>query len=444
MSTYHTAGGQTYTLGSSISSTQTTILLSSFTEPVSGTPYTMVLLNTDIAYGTIAPKTSQSEFISFTGITQNANGSATLTGVTRGLAKKYPYTTDATFKLPHSGQTSFILSNAPQVFEKDARLENDQTFTGVNTFSQSPIVPTGGTGTQAANNQDIANAVTGASGTATNTTFGTTKLSVAADSVPNPIVVGDNDPRVPTQGENDALVGDNTDIAVGSGNKFVTQTGLQHNAEKYAVDTSGSSTAYVITLSPAPTSLTAGMHIYAKIINANTTTTPTLNANGLGAKTIVKGVNTALVPGDIAANMFCDFVYDGTNLVLQIPTAVAPTVWHTVASTQVLTNGSASSFTDIDLSSIVGANECLVMLSGTVQASSGIAGLWVRTKGSSVDYPGVITDAATYGANGISNHSLSTDSTGILMVSTDTSGFIQYKAIGTGPAAQLYVLGYIK
>jgi hypothetical protein len=51
----------------------------------------MALLNTDIVYGTIAPKTSSSEFISFTGITQNADGTATLTGVTRGLAKKYPF-----------------------------------------------------------------------------------------------------------------------------------------------------------------------------------------------------------------------------------------------------------------------------------------------------------------------------------------------------------------
>jgi hypothetical protein len=61
------------------------------------------------------------------------------------------------------------------------------------------------------------------------------------------------------------------------------------------------------------------MIIYAKIVNANTTTTPTLNPNSLGAKTIVKGVSTPLVVGDIAANMFCTFIYDGTNFVLQNP-----------------------------------------------------------------------------------------------------------------------------
>ncbi len=128
--TYNLAGGGTYTLGSSISSTDTSILLSSFLEPVSGTPYTMVLLNTDIAYGTIAPKTTQSEFISFTGITQNADGTATLTGVTRGLAKKYPFTESVTFKLPHSGQSQFILSDAPQLFNKKGTLENDEVISG--------------------------------------------------------------------------------------------------------------------------------------------------------------------------------------------------------------------------------------------------------------------------------------------------------------------------
>jgi len=133
------AGGATYTLQASISSTATTITLSSFTEPVSNVPYTMALLNTSIVYATIAPRTSSSEFISFTGITQNADGTATLTGVTRGLAKKYPFTESSTFKLPHSGQSQFILSDPPQLFNKYAVLENDNVFTGSNTVP-TPVV----------------------------------------------------------------------------------------------------------------------------------------------------------------------------------------------------------------------------------------------------------------------------------------------------------------
>ncbi len=134
MSKFAPFGGTTYNLNSSISSTQTSITLSSFLEPVTGTPYTMILINSDIAYGTIAPKTTQSEFISFTGITQNADGTALLTGVTRGLAKKYPFTSDSAYKLPHSGQTQFIISDAPQVFNKYVSLEDAETITGLKTF----------------------------------------------------------------------------------------------------------------------------------------------------------------------------------------------------------------------------------------------------------------------------------------------------------------------
>lgn len=157
---------------------------------------------------------------------------------------------------------------------------------------------------------------------ATDSVYGISKLSTPAVSSTVPIVVGDNDTRVPSQGENDALVGNNTDIAVGTGNKMVTQTGLQHNAEKYAADT-GINDTYVITLSPVPTSYTNGMVVYFKANTANTGAA-TLNVNSLGAKTIVKGVSTTLADGDIAAGQLCTVIYDGTNFVLQNPVANAP------------------------------------------------------------------------------------------------------------------------
>lgn len=153
------------------------------------------------------------------------------------------------------------------------------------------------------------------------TTPGTNEVTVGISKSATEVYFNPRFNQQLTEDQQDALAGNNTDVAVGTGNKYVTQTGLQHNAEKYAVDTSGSTTAYVVTLSPAPTSLTAGMVIYAKIISANTTTTPTLNPNGLGAKTIVKYTNTALAIGDIGANSFNTFIYDGTNLVLKSPDA---------------------------------------------------------------------------------------------------------------------------
>jgi len=137
---YNPTGAGTYRLKTSIGTTNTTIALSSFKEPVSEIPYTMTYLNTSIAYGTLDPvNSSRSEFISFTGITQNADGSATLTGVTRGLARSYPYTASSTLRQAHGGQSIFILSDSPQHFSEYAVKQNDETITGQWTFSVFPI-----------------------------------------------------------------------------------------------------------------------------------------------------------------------------------------------------------------------------------------------------------------------------------------------------------------
>lgn len=199
---------------------------------------------------------------------------------------------------------------------------------------------------------------------ASTTVKGISRVSVAPVSATIPISVGDNDPRVPTQSENDAMVGNNIDIAVGTGNKNVTQTGLQHNAEKYAVDTSASSTAYVVTLSPAFTSYTDGMVVYAKIVTANTTATPTLAVNGLTARTIVKLAGTALAIGDISANMLCTFVYDLTNTrwVLQNPVANQGASLTAYLNTQFTSPSNTSENTIATLTGhLMGANDQLVV-----------------------------------------------------------------------------------
>lgn len=134
---FNTTGGGTYNLQATITSSQTTINLSSFLEPQSNIAYTMSYLNSSIEYATIAPQTSQSEFVSFTGITQNSDGSATLTGVQRGLDRSYPYTASSTLALPHAGQSRFILSNPPQVYNSYGALTNANTWSAVNTFSST-------------------------------------------------------------------------------------------------------------------------------------------------------------------------------------------------------------------------------------------------------------------------------------------------------------------
>lgn len=56
---------------------------------------------------------------------------------------------------------------------------------------------------------------------------------------------------------------------------------------------------------------------------SNTATAPTININGLGAKTVILGTNvasgTALIASDITINVPCIIIYDGINFRLQNP-----------------------------------------------------------------------------------------------------------------------------
>jgi hypothetical protein len=73
----------------------------------------------------------------------------------------------------------------------------------------------------------------------------------------------------------------------------------------------GSVNVFTATLTPAPAALTTSMEIVVNFGTANTTTTPTLNVNALGAKTIVKQNAAAVAAGDVTGYM--PLIYDGTN-----------------------------------------------------------------------------------------------------------------------------------
>lgn len=97
----------------------------------------------------------------------------------------------------------------------------------------------------------------------------------------------------------------------------------------------GTADAITATLSPAPGALTNGMRVQIKASGANTSTTPTLNLNSLGAKTIVKLNNQPLFSGDIAgAGQWIDVIYDSTldKWVLENPAAGIPQMQSVSAS----------------------------------------------------------------------------------------------------------------
>ena len=289
------AGLGTYTLAGSISSTQTSITLSSFTVPITGTDVTMASMGTSIAYGTISPGTANSEFISFTGITQNSDGTATLTGVTRGLDKQSPYTTSSSFKRPHSGQAQFILSDSPNLWDSLAIKQNDETITGKYTFPNDANTPVIGasyvaptTQTQVASKGYVDSVAIAGAPNATTSVQGLVELATQAEY----------DARTATGGTGASLV------ATPALNRAV----LTHD---YAAD-AGSTDAYAITLTPAVTAYTAGDIYYFKANTINTGAC-TLNVNGLGAKALKYGGSDPY-DGLIRAGSYVQCQYDGTNM----------------------------------------------------------------------------------------------------------------------------------
>ena len=86
----------------------------------------------------------------------------------------------------------------------------------------------------------------------------------------------------------------------------------------FASDT-GLVDAMVVTLSPAPTSLTNGMFVVSDIKLTNTATAVTMNVNGLGAKAVVTdGAGTLPSIGSLTIGTFYGFQYDSSADKFQI------------------------------------------------------------------------------------------------------------------------------
>ena len=131
--------GKSMTLaGAGISSSATTVTLSSATLPdPNATPILMSMFGA-IGYGVFEPQSSKIENFSFTGITQNANGSATLTGVSRGLSFYSPYAASTTLQISHAGGSNVILSNSAAFYgQQFALLNTNESITGTWTFAST-------------------------------------------------------------------------------------------------------------------------------------------------------------------------------------------------------------------------------------------------------------------------------------------------------------------
>lgn len=121
----------------------TTITLKSFAT-IDSDGVTGLLEMTDfgtIGFGTLQPgEGTLEEQISFTGVTQNVNGTATLTGV-KTVDFLYPYTQTSGLAKTHAGSTSFVISNTSGFYDELTSKDNDETINGVWTFNTPPNTP---------------------------------------------------------------------------------------------------------------------------------------------------------------------------------------------------------------------------------------------------------------------------------------------------------------
>lgn len=341
-------------LYSGLSTTGTSFTITPYPVDLDGTKLAMTDFGTT-GYATIDPKVSgYEEIVSFTGITDNGNNTATLTGVTRDLTSKFPYTTAGTGK-QHGASAVVVFSNNPQVYAAYGAKANDEAITGFWTVP-TPVSPTG-IATKAYADSIAAGTGPAASQSAMGltklsynpqTTLGTATVTIATPAVvtfnSHGLIAGDMVKLTTTGALPTGLVAGTTYFVIAAGltaNAFelaatlggtaINTTGTQSGTHTlfrmtpfavvdndprifpnaYGID-AGVNDTYAITLATAPIAYVAGQ-VYSFKANTANTGAATLNVNGLGAITIKKGSTTDLSDNDILAGMYVFVLYDGTN-----------------------------------------------------------------------------------------------------------------------------------
>lgn len=246
----------------------TSLTLKSFTD-IDGNLITMSELGL-VAFMTLEPGNGTlEEQISFSGVTQNTNGTATLTGVS-SVTFASPYTKTSGLKKTHAGSTIAILSNTSGFYNQFVAKDDDGTISEVLTFT-APNYP----------QIDVPATLPTLDGQ-----FATKKYvdGVAVSGAPNANTTTKGIVQIGTQADVD------NKVIFGSTSAYVVVTpNTQRStlASDYIADTSVSANTILIAPSPAITSYLTGQQFSFKVANTNTSVNVTLNVNGLGAKNVV-------------------------------------------------------------------------------------------------------------------------------------------------------------
>jgi hypothetical protein len=448
---------QPFYLQSGIDGTQTSIVTSVITD-IYGNQITSMPAGVDFFVATCEPRSpSNQESWKITAISDLGAGQVQLT-VVRKIEAQYPYAPQAG-TVPHGNGAEVIITNGGLIYEEFVSKDEDSTVDAIVTFT-NPKYPRMDTATppptddeEFATKKYVDDIVVAGAPDASTTTKGIAKLSANPVSPTDPIAVGDNDPRVPTAlqvgyiptaGEKAALVGNNTDIAVGTGNKYITQTGLQKSAEVYAVDSVGTD-SYAVTLSPIPTSYADGMTVRFKAGTANTGAC-TLNVNGLGAIAIKKGGSSALETGDILSGQVVTVTYDGTNFQMASASATGFTVktgsssktGTDASTTQTIAHGLGKTPKVLRVFGVMtgnGLNQAIFQPFGTYDGTTTRAiTLFTRNDNSNTDFSIDSTNIMSFGVNGNNPTPLAQSAT---VTMDDTNITLTWTRLNSGPSSTL-------
>lgn len=366
-SQYFVLAGAGVTIGA------TTMVLSSFADP-DGNLLTMTSFGTK-GFMTLDPNnSSQEEPISFTGVTQNANGTATLTGISN-MGFTSPYTETSGFLKSHAGGTKVIITNTAGFYDSFANKENDETINGTYIFNsdpQSTTDPVSGNdltrrswvlsqinGGAVSTDKVIVLATAGETVVAGNLVYLKTAdgfwwkadastiatvdkvifgiaqgAGTASNTITNGVLIHGVDPNQSGMTIGNIMYATNTPGTISStpgtrkraigvaksATNLYFDPNFQGYASRYDIQTqsyvyqttSVGTDSYAVTLDPAPAALTAGMRVQFKADVANTGAA-TLAVNGLAATAIKKNVSDALADSDIKASQVVDVTFDGTN-----------------------------------------------------------------------------------------------------------------------------------
>lgn len=188
-------------------------------------------------------------------------------------------------------------------------------YDGTNFELQDPQTSTSGAGTGSCTSQLVSAVNSGSAPTCTTVVAADTDTSIAKTGA---------DINTSSQVTNLSHVSNSSLANNGLANPSITVNGQPcalgtTTCNGYAAG-GGTAQAQTVTLAPAAAAYAAGMTIRWLPIAANTATAPTVNVNGLGAKTIVKEPgNAALVANDLTTASIAVATYDGTNFELLDP-----------------------------------------------------------------------------------------------------------------------------